>query len=188
MTKIFIGFIFIFLDFNLNLDSAQIGLIPDFIGYIVMGNGLIEMAGESPFFGKVKPYATGMAIYTGILYFMDLVGISVSLGALSFLLAVASVILSLYISYHIVLGVKEMEDHYGTFLNGSSLKSTWTLLAVCSAATFAALLIPELAILCIIVTFIAAICFLVAFNRSRNLYYEMKERAVPAEKNPEETE
>jgi len=44
MSRIFTGFLFIFLDFNLNLGNSQIGLIPDFIGYIIMLGGLAEMS------------------------------------------------------------------------------------------------------------------------------------------------
>ncbi|MFA9381058.1 MAG: hypothetical protein ACERKO_08360 [Acetanaerobacterium sp.] len=178
MKAILIGFLLIFLDFNLNLGNSQIGLIPDFIGYIVMINGLIEMAEESQLFMKVKPYAIGMAVYTGILYFMDLIGISVSLGALSYILAIASTIFSLYISYSIVMGIKEMEGTYNTLLNADSLKSTWTLLAVFNIVTFISLLIPALAVVCIIASFIIAICFLVSFNRSKILYYEMKASGI----------
>lgn len=176
MKNIFIGFILIFLDFNLNLGNSQIGLIPDFIGYIAMINGLAEMSGESPQFMTVKPYATGMAVYTGILYFMDFLGISASIGAFSYILAIASTIISLYISYCIVMGVKEMEDKYNTFLNGESLKSTWTLLAVFNVIVYVSLLIPALAVICILVTLIVGIYFLVAFSKSKNLYYEIKSR------------
>lgn len=35
MRNIFIGFLFVFLDFNLSLGTSQIGLIPDFVGYIL---------------------------------------------------------------------------------------------------------------------------------------------------------
>jgi hypothetical protein len=189
MKNILIGFLLIFLDFNLNLGSSQIGLIPDFAGYIIMINGLAEMAGESPLFLKVKPYATGMAVYTGILYLMNLIGISASLGALSYILAVASTIISLYISYCVVTGIKEMEEKYSVFLNGGSLKSTWTLLAVFNIAAFVSLLIQPLAVICIIAAFIVAICFLVAFSKSKNLYDEMKARSgIPIEKTIEETE
>ncbi len=106
MNNIMIGFIFVFLDFNLTFGNSKIGLIPDFIGYMVMAKGLIQMAEESLLFMKAKPYATGMAVYTGVLYFMDLSGISVLLGALSYILAIVSTIISLYISYNIVMGVK----------------------------------------------------------------------------------
>ncbi len=173
MKKIFTGFILIFLDFNLNIGNAQIGLIPDFIGYIVMINGLVQMGDESPLFMKVKPLASGMAVYTGILYFLDLVGISVSLGAVYYILAIASVVISLYISYNIVMGVIEMEEKYNRPLNGSKLKSTWTILAVFNILTFISLIIPVLAIVCIVVTIIVGICFLVSFNTSKNMYYDM---------------
>ncbi len=174
MQNIFIGFILIFLDFNLNLGNSQIGLIPDFIGYIVMIKGLLEMAQESQLFMKVAPFAKGMAIYTGILYLMDLFGVSSSLGALAYILGIASTIISLYISYYIVMGIKETEERHSAFLNGDSLKSMWTILAVLSIAVYITLLLPALAILCIIISFAVAIFFLVAFSKSKNLYYDMK--------------
>lgn len=173
MKNIFIGFILIFLDFSLNIGNSQIGLIPDFVGYIVMISGLEEMAVESTLFIKVKPYVTGMALYSGLLYVLDLIGVYVTLGILSYVLALISIALSLYISYNIVMGVIDMEGKYNTILNGDSLKSTWTLLAVFNILTFVSLLIPPIALICIIVTFIIAICFLVAFNNSKNLYYKL---------------
>lgn len=80
MRNIFIGLMLVFIDFNLNIGSSQIGLIPDFAGYIVLAAGLREMAGESNMFAKAGPFASGMAVYTGIIYLMDLFGVSASLG------------------------------------------------------------------------------------------------------------
>jgi hypothetical protein len=171
MKNIFTGFILIFLDFNLNLGNSQIGLIPDFVGYIIMISGLVEMGRESELFIKVKPYASGMAIYTGILYLLDLLGISSSLGVLSYVLALTSIAVSLYISYNIVMGVIDIERKYNTLFNGSRLKSTWNLLAIFNVLTFVLSLIPAVAIICIILTFIVTICFLVDFNKSKILYY-----------------
>ncbi|MGB4660769.1 MAG: hypothetical protein WBI07_16480 [Mobilitalea sp.] len=173
MKNIFIGFILIFLDFSLNLGNSKIGLIPDFIGYIIMIKGLEEMAEESNFFIKIKPFVAGMAIYSGILYFMDLIGASVSLGTLTYLLAFMSIVVSLYISYHIVMGVIEMEGTYQTFLNGNSLKSTWQLLAIFNVLSLVSLLIPVAAIFFILASFVVAVCFLVAFSNSKNRYYEI---------------
>lgn len=174
MKKIFIGFLLIFLDFDLNLGASKIGLIPDFIGYIVMINGLLEMAEESPMFIKVKPFASFMAVYTGILYFADLTGLSASLGFLSVISGIAAAIISLYISYNIIMGVKDMEEKYNVPLNGNSLKSAWGILAVFNILNYASVLIPILAIICTIVSFLAFIFFLFAFNNSKNLYHDMK--------------
>lgn len=171
MKNIFTGFILIFLDFNLNIGNSQIGLIPDFAGYIVMLSGLEEMARESDIFIKVKPFAAGMAVYTGILYLLALLGISTSLGALSYILSLTSLAISLYISYQIVMGVIELEGKYNTLFNGISLKSAWTILAIFNVVVFLFLIIPGLAFLFIVIGFIASINFLVAFNKSKNLYY-----------------
>ena len=154
MNNIFIGFLLVFLNFNLNLGNSTIGLFPDFIGYIVMINGLAEMAEESQLFLKVKPYAAGMAVYTGILYFIDFLGVSPSLGAFSYILAIVSTIISLYISYCVIMGVKETEEKHNTELNGDSLKSTWNILAVFHIAVYITLLFPPLAVICIIVAII----------------------------------
>ena len=37
----------VFLDFSINLGRIRIGLIPDFIGYIIMVKGLSELSDES---------------------------------------------------------------------------------------------------------------------------------------------
>jgi hypothetical protein len=179
MKKIMIGLIMVFLDFNLTLNNNVIGLIPDFIGYIIMVKGLIEMTEESPLFPKVRPYATGMAVYTGILYALDLFGVIVSLSFFTFLLGVISVTVSLYISYTIVMGVRDMEDRHGTDLNGEQLKSRWMIAAVFSIASVAALLFPVLAIIMLIAVVITSILFLVAFNRSKNLYESMRGAEAP---------
>lgn len=174
MSSIFTGFMFIFLDFSINLGNTRIELIPDFIGYLIMLGGLREMAGESPAFTKVRPHAVFMVFYTGIVWLLEVFGITVSLGALSLLLGLVSIIVSLYISYTIILGVRDMEGHYNTHLNSDSLKAAWNLLAIFTVLTFLLLLIPALSILCIIVSLIAAIWFLVAFSRSKTLYYNIR--------------
>jgi hypothetical protein len=173
MKNIFIGLILVFLDFNITLGNSKIGLIPDFIGYIVMITGLVEMSWESPMFAKVKPYVTGMAVYSGIIYILDLFGASVSLGAFTYILAIISTTISLYISYNIVMGVIDMEGKYTTDLNGDNLKSNWKLLVIFDVLSFLLLLIPVAGIISIIISFIIAVCFLVAFSKSKDLYYNI---------------
>jgi len=127
-----------------------------------------------------------MAVYTGALYFLDLLGISASLGFLTYLVAIIGTIISLYISYNIVMGVKDTEAKYGASLNGERLRACWVNLAILNAVTYVSVIFPFLAIVCIIVTFIFAVIFLSAFNTSKNLYYELKSRpAIPTEE-PEE--
>ncbi|NLG36645.1 MAG: hypothetical protein GX549_01420 [Clostridiales bacterium] len=173
MNNIWIGFIFIFLDFNLDINASRIGLIPDFVGYILMLRGLAEMAQESPRFEQARPYAVGMTIYTAMLYALDLFGFSFAGGGyLAYLLGLASTAISLFISYLIVMGVRDIENQTGRSLRSEPLYSAWKVMAVLSAALYILILIPVLGILCLILGFIIYIFFLYSFNQSKNLYYQ----------------
>ncbi|MGI5878089.1 MAG: hypothetical protein ACOX7W_05730 [Christensenellales bacterium] len=173
MNNIWIGLIFIFLDFNLDINASRIGLIPDFVGYILMLRGLAEMAQESPRFEKARPYAVGMAIYTAILYALDLFGFSFTGGGyLAYLLGLASTAISLFISYLIVMGVRDIENRAGRYLRSEPLFGAWKVMAALSVALYVLMLIPVLGILCLIMGFIIYIYFLYSFNQSKNLYYQ----------------
>lgn len=178
MRNIFIGFLLVFLDFNIDINTCRIGLIPDFIGYIVMINGLKEMVHESRCFEKVKPFAVGMCVYSGFLYVLDLLGTSAALGWLGVLLGIVSLIVSLYISYTIIKGIAEAETNHNADLNSTSLKNTWILMAIFHAASYVSAFVPALSIICILISLVVAIIFLVQFNRSKKLY-----EALPPDNN-----
>lgn len=174
MKKIFIGMMFVFLDFFININASSIGLIPDFVGYIFMFNGLTELIVFSDRFSKVKPYVVGMAVYSGILYILDLFGGAYMLGDFTIIvLGLISTIVSLYISYCIIAGIKDIEAVREQNLNSPQLYSTWKLLAIFTFVSQILLFVPALAIICIIISFIIGIYYLVVFNRSKNLFYEL---------------
>jgi hypothetical protein len=171
MSNIFIGALFVFLNFTININGIKIGLIPDFIGYIIMVKGLAELENESPYFLKAKGFAKGMAVYTAILYAMDLFGLSYNFGIVAYLLGIASIILTLYTSYMVVKGIEEMEAIRNTDLNAESLYSVWKVHAGFTLAACVLIIIPFLSVICLLVSFVAAIVFLVALNKSKKLYY-----------------
>ncbi|MEA4972443.1 MAG: hypothetical protein VB119_04615 [Candidatus Metalachnospira sp.] len=171
MDNIFIGFILIFLDFNITIANVRIDIIPDFVGYIVMIYGLVEMSNKSSRFMEAKPYAIGMAVYTCILFFIDIFSSSTSLGVSTYIFAFTSTCISIFISYKIVMGVIDMEEKYNVNLNGNTLKSRWTAFAVINILSFVSLLIPPFSIIFLIVGVIIFICFLFALYNSKKLYY-----------------
>lgn len=174
MRNIFIGFLLVLLDFNLNLNQCSVDLLPDFVGYIILVNGFHELEQESSYFIKVRPYSIGMAVYTGILFVLDLFGASLNLSGLDFILGIIAIVALFYIAYCIVQGVKEMEASHGAFLNGDKLNSLWKWWAIFTAVAYVLMLIPSLSIVCTIISLISAIAFLIAINTSKNLYYDMK--------------
>jgi hypothetical protein len=171
MDKIFTGMIFAFLDFNINIGSSQIGLIPDFVGYIFIVNGLFELSSKSSRFQKVQTHASIMAFYTGILYALDLFGISFSIGVyIRFFMGLVSTVLSLYISYNIVMGVKDIEKAEGWTLDGDRLFKLWGALFIFSIASYGLYLIPGLNLAVIIGAFIVGLGYIICFNGTRKLY------------------
>jgi len=161
MNNIFIGMLFVFLDFNIDFGTTRVGLIPDFIGYILIAQGLAELT-----------VAIGMAVYTALLYALDLFGMLLTTEPLlMFLLGLASTILSLYVSYGVVMGINDLEAALEQDLNARSLYTAWTVLAVLSLAVYMLSLLPVLSLVCLIAGFIVGIVFLVMLNRTKNLYY-----------------
>lgn len=173
MKNIFIGFIFALLDFDLDIGRASIGLIPDFIGYILILNGFKEMSQHSSFFSMAIPRVQGMAVLSTVAYLIDLFG--ADLGIISTLIGLAGTILSIYIAYDTVKGIQDTERIYSINLNGQALRSAWNVWKVCTILSYILLVTLLFAIfspIAAFISFIASVCFLVALNKSRNLYYE----------------
>lgn len=171
MSNIFIGMLFVFLDFNLNFNNHTLGLIPDFVGYYLMLKGLRELAGESEYFTKAQPFAKGMLVYTGILYVLDLLAVSAQLAVVAWLMAVAGLIVSLLISYWIVSGIREIQDRYGRNLEAEKLKTVWLYMAIIQGVCQVCAWIPVIGFVGGVAGLIIGICYLVAFNKTKNLFY-----------------
>lgn len=170
MRNICIGYILIFLD--LKIGNYNIDLLPNFIGYIYMINGLRELESESSNFQKAQPFVIGMSIYTGIRYTMDLFGISTNLGWFSEILAIVSMAITYYILYTIIVGVQDIERTRSVDFNSAKLKSTWIPMVFLRVVTYILLRIslPTIAVICMFAWFILSITFLVILNKAKNLY------------------
>ena len=74
MKKIFWGMLFVFFNFTLTFGSSKLGLIPDFVGYLLMLSGVAELRGESECFVKAKPALIVMTIISLLFYIADFLG------------------------------------------------------------------------------------------------------------------
>lgn len=172
MDRLFLGLLFVFLNFNINIGNSTIGLLPDFVGYILILKGLKEMQGASRYFEKAEPWAMVLAVYTGVLYGMDLFALSVRMRLLGWCLGLLALMASLIVSYWIVCGVQEMEMIRFWDLQGQKLKSMWTYMAILDGICYVCGWIPVVGTMGAIAAFIMGICFLVAFYKSKTLYFE----------------
>jgi len=171
MQNIFVGMLFVFFNFNLHIGSATIGLIPNFVGYMFMAKGVAELAGYSAWFRQVRPLIIGMGIYTGIVYGIELFG-GFSSYPLIVLLALVATVFSFIISYHIVMGIRDIEREKGQDLNADRLCATWKLLLVCTAIAFLLQYILLLGIFAILIAFVLSAYYLYVFYQSKQLFYQ----------------
>ena len=68
MGKFFWGFFFIYLNFNLSVNAHTLNVLPEFVGYFLLLQGLRELEEESGVFSDTRPFVVGMTVYTAILW------------------------------------------------------------------------------------------------------------------------
>lgn len=125
MSRLFWGFFFIFVNFNLNLNAHSLNILPPFVGYLLLLRGMRDLETESELFRGPRPFAVGMAIYTGILWLGDLLGAVSSAGWMGTLLGLAATVVSLYVAWAIIQGVQDMESRRNTDLGASGMRRAW---------------------------------------------------------------
>ena len=94
MKTVFWGFFLILLNFNLSFNSHVLNLLPDFAGYLLLYRAGEALAEENRRFGQLRPFEMGMAVYTGLLWVGDLLGVTSS-GPVSTLLGLAAAVVAL---------------------------------------------------------------------------------------------
>ena len=110
MSKIMLAFLFIFLNFILNLNEHTLNLLPAFVGYIFMYQGIKELIYEIPRYAKIQKFVVVMGACAAVEWVMNLLGVSSGIGFAVFASAYSLVLtfISFYISYHIVKGISDV--------------------------------------------------------------------------------
>ena len=170
----------------------KIGLIPAVVGYILLIQGIGELAAESPRFGKVRVPAIIMAVWTGISWVLDLSGLSVTVSGgaaiVSLLLALAVAVISYWVSYNIVAGIGDIEKANGVDLQAGRLKTMWFVLVVCNLCSMVSLFAPALTLVLALVMLVSLIVFMCFFAKTNTLYQEMKAAQAAAAAAPAQSE
>lgn len=172
MQNIFWGFLFVMLDFNLNIGVSTIGLIPDFVGFWLLNKGMSELSTESDIFSKKSGLALILMACSLVIYVIDLMGLS--LGLLGLIIGIAMTIAKLYLEYQILMGMFELEEYNNTHLGADDCKTKWIFVMVMIVLNFVLVWIPLINIVGIIVAFIMCIVFLVSVSTFKNNYLEVK--------------
>ena len=158
MNKIFWGLLFLFFDININ----QISILPAFVGYLLIYFGMKEYNvryGAVEAYTKARPWVIAATVWAA-LFWLPLLNPGY--------LSVIGTALQLVVTYFIMQGVEQMERVWERDLNSSRLRTAWYITLVCLIVTYlAGILAAGLAVIAMIVWFVAAIIYLVAFYRCK---------------------
>ncbi len=166
MDQLFIGMLFILFDFNFSLGSVTIGLLPDFIGYLLAFSGLAKLRGESPILAKCCAFAPIFAAYSAFSYLVSLLGLVANVFFI-YIIGLVEVILRLYFIYQLVQGLKQLEISQQIELYTERLHKYWALMT--AFQVFSLLLITSLLLsaACTVVSFVCSILFALKLNIGR---------------------
>ena len=180
MNKLFWGFFLIYLDFNLNFGASTLHLLPDWLGFVLLYIACGELLGESDLFQRPQPFCAGLAIYSAIVWLVDLTGSGAGLSVLWRVLALVSGALTLYVDYLVIDALANVEMRRNYDLCTVHLRKVWLVMAVTIVAAYLLMLVPQIAVFCTIAAAVAAIFFLVAVYGSRKAWRNMMdEQSLP---------
>lgn len=173
MTKIFIGLLFIFFNYSIEINGMVIGLIPSFVGYILIFIGINEVSYLSEYFQRTKPFVIGMFLYSVILYLMDLtLGNSQNLSVPMLFVGIAALIAFYYITYLIIAGIREVEGKHQCELNGLVLYRRWGLVVVFNVLSYFGVVSLSILYIAVCALLVVQIMFLVSFYQTKNKFNE----------------
>ena len=192
MKNMFVGLLLIFLDITLNISlgwQGTLDILPDFVGYILILRGAGEMAEVSPSFAKINPAVWAARAVSAISFLLNLFGLSAALPPdglppqiLQPPILLAEEILLFWVTWQMASGIRDMEYHYGTWMNAEDVTVAWKLMVGIYAAGFvfsrlAVLLMAPLnlvatlfLILLVIGNVAVNIFFLVQFYKAKKAY------------------
>lgn len=110
MSKIFAGFLFVFLNFNLTLNQTYtVNLLPDFIGFLLLYLGTRELLEESPRYTAAGPWLLALTAYSLAVWVLNFLGISG--GWVASLLTLAGAVASYYATWLVIKGFGDIENN-----------------------------------------------------------------------------
>ena len=178
MQQIFLGILFLFLNVNLTLGRVALGLFPDFVGYILLLRGAAALSGQIARFSRMRSLCLGAAIYTGVLYVLDLTGLTAALGWGVYLAAIGEFALRIAASAQVVAGMEDAERAYGCGFAAAELRRAWVAAIATGAVSFLTMFFPArvLVFIGVIVSFVGGVLFLCALYRTKQAFLANDDR------------
>ena len=171
MNKLFWGLLLVYLDIHITFaDTVVIGLLPDFVGYMLIMQGCDSLLEQGPHFFRGKAVAFAMVIYSVIDYVMDLLNLSGAYSLFQILWGLAGLVGALAVSWQLFRGVQALEKTCGKDLQGEKLHGFWLVMAVFDVLAWLCAWIPVVNTVAALAMLAVSICFIVLFYQAKKLW------------------
>ena len=201
MNKILAGLIFLLVKINLNLFGIPITIFPDFVAYIFIYFGLLELSVVTPMFKKSLKPAICLIFYNLVEGVIKLLPSTIYNGfSFSGAFKLVSGLTTAYIFYIIILGLREYQKKANVHIETSVLKRRWTAFTVTAIVspffrtltyndalllnhltsehlrdvTYASVGFIAIAFIYGVICWIVLACFTAEFNKVRAVYNESR--------------
>lgn len=159
MLLFFIGFLFIFLDYNYQVGEAIINLIPDFVGYILVFIACHGKVGrQSNHFTLVRIVSVLLAVWGIVSFVMGIAAFDmhfiVRIGV-----NILTLLCSLYLTYEFTEGIKTYERSLCRPIGAGQLSSAWTLLCMGNLIYYFSFFFEQLYLVCVLLLVLSLIWF-----------------------------
>lgn len=134
MNKIFAGLIFLLVKLNLNLFGIPIEIFPDFVAFIFIYFGILELSRTTLIFSKALKPASFLIFYNLITSVLYLIPSTLSNYRFLTLFQLVSELMMVYIFYIVILGLKEYQAKVSMRIETSELEKRWKLISIFSVA------------------------------------------------------
>ncbi|WP_058486460.1 hypothetical protein [Defluviitalea phaphyphila] len=168
MTHIFWGYILIFFHIKIN----GFDLLPNFLGYIFIFIGLSKLEGMH--FKKAKPFAVFMAINSLLFTIGGLIG-ALFEGELFAIYNLFTLGIWIYMSYLIMLGIKDLEVITGRQLGFQNLFTIWKIKTILHVITMLFVFTQNSILVFIgaiftVIFIVMNVIFLIFFYKAKTIY------------------
>lgn len=169
MKKIFVGFLFVFLNFNLTLDNTHvINMLPDFVGYLLLYMGTRELLEESPRYTAAGPWLLGLTVYGIASWLINLLGVDG--GWVTSLLTLIAAGVTYYATWLVIKGFQDIENNNSVGIAAAESMRSWKICAIMNIAAILLAQVPIVGVLMIPCMVIVTIMLLASLNKTRKLY------------------
>src|SRR5690554_4276465 len=166
---IVIGLLLVFFNFTIRIsDAFIINLIPSFIGYMIIKEGMKRLSRiHNPIIFEVtQRFASVLVVYSLVIFLLDLTGLSVFLSTsmmiVSLIVSLLFLVLQLMFTFHLTRSIQQSNPD-GDQLN-KKLYMTFQAIVALDVLSLVFITTPMIGFIIVVGSFVAQIIYMITIN------------------------